>query len=389
MQRLNFSFLRPLLVLCCLVPAGAENHFLRTLAETGGGVVVAYGTEATSREAATIIRDEIRTLDGHETWDNLVPGAEFDARDFKERGQTHIIAVGRLADNAALRQKDRLPAWWLDRDWYYSQYDYALHLLPYQAKTGFVAAGYGEWESGTDGVGYICVRRSRYFMEWFVRSKYPAFEPDNKAQWDKEIKPPFYPKDTPMRLMVTVTGSGGAGVKAAAEAFARNGLLHGAVLGGSAGAAAGPGMTTLSADQYARSLPFTAPASDNDAACTYLGWLLPSAFFYNGFVHDMGVKPKQMYRLKYNPGFSISNFWTTPHRRAGQFEVCVLLFDSPDQARTAEQTIAAVAAGKEYADRITGLTVVRDGAVVCVESIPGAAGEELVHGVLRSVKESL
>jgi len=120
-----------------------------------------------------------------------------------------------------------------------------------------------------------------------------------------------------------------------------------------------------------------------------MGWLLPSAFFYNGFVHDMELRPSQMYRLKYKPGFSISNFWTTPHRRAGQFEVCVLVFDTPTEAQTAEQNIASVAADKEYADRITGLTVVRDGRVVCVESIPGAGGEELAKKVLSAAKESL
>ena len=378
---------------------GAPSSFLRTLAETEGGVTIVYGTRAASREAAHVLRDAIRRLPGQGNWDNLLSAEQFDEQSYQKTGPTHVIAVGTLWDNVALRGRDWLPTWWLDRDWYYQEYDFALTPeqigLPYQRKSGFMAAGYGQWPKGESRIGYVEVDRSPYFMEWMVRSRLDRLVPKEKRSGDgfyeavtklKEIKSPTYPHDFPLRLLVRITGSGDEGVLAAARAFAERGLLGGAVLADGAKADDGPTMFTLPQERYADRLPSKPPAGAE--GYTYLGWLLPSAFQYDGFVFESGVRPRMMYRLKYKPPFGITNFWTTPHRRAGQFEICIVVFDSPDEAAKAEKGLIESLEGREAfkAGRITGFHTARRDHVLFTESLPEPAGKALLDACVGGWK---
>ncbi len=393
-QQMPFSLAAKALAVIALTVLGAGvkaatvNPFLETLVKTEGGVTIAYGTGPQSREAAEIILAAARTVPGAESAVRLQPAAEFDAADFRVTGVTHVIAVGTLADNVVLQGRNWLPTWWLDRDWYYSEYKYAVppgQALPYQPTTGFAVAGFGEWPKGDERIGYVEIDRSEYFMEWLVRGRYEkaAGGPivnGNHPSWGKlnKVTSPTYPTDFPLRLMVRVTGSGGAGVLAAAKAFAADGLLNGVVLAG-AKADAGPPMFTLTAARYATALPVTPPMQVE--GYTYQGWLLPSAFEYDGFRNDSGVAPRTMYRLKYKPGFGITNFWTTPHRRASQFEICVASFATAEEAETArrglEKTLAATPGGKE--GKITGFSMVVKGSRLFLESLPEPVGKAILE----------
>ena len=367
--------------------------FLETLVKTEGGVTIVYGTGRRSEEAAMLIYRAAREIPGSRKAVRYMTAKDFDASHFRFTGTTHVIAVGTLADNVVLQGRNWLPTWWLDRDWYYKEYEYAVppeKALPYQPTSGFVVAGFGEWPSGEQRIGYIEVDRSEYFMELMVRGRYEEvaggpIRNGNHPSWWKlnKVTSPTYPNDFPLRLMVRITGSGGAGVAAAARAFVEDDLLGGAVVAGDAKADDGPVMFTLPAARYAASLPFAPPKGAN--GCTYQGWLLPSAFEYDGFRRDAGVAPRIMYRIKYKPEFGITNFWTTPHRRAGQFEVCVVYFASADEAGKArkalEQTLADTPGGKE--DKITGFHIAVSGSALVLESLPEPAGKAILDQYLR------
>ena len=135
----------------------ATNPFLETLVKTEGGVTIAYGTGQRSEEAAMLIFQAARAISSAEKSVKIMKAAEFDASHFRFTGTTHVIAVGTLADSAVLQGRNWLPTWWLDRDWYCNEYKYAVQpekALPYQPKSGFVVAGFGEWPKGDERIGY-------------------------------------------------------------------------------------------------------------------------------------------------------------------------------------------------------------------------------------------
>ncbi len=384
-------------------PETPVGSFLPCLLGTKGGVVVAFGSTDASRAAAVVLRDAIRRIPGHSDWDGILPAAEFDAKDFAVTGQTHVIAVGTLWDNEVLRGRSWLPTWWMDFDWYQNKYEFALSPadmgLPYQYKTGFMAAGFGAWPKGQTGVGLVEVDRSHLFMEWMVRSRLDRLTTDKQRkdprqnyyrqmQALKDVRTPTYPTDVPLRLLVRVTGSGPAGVLAAARAFAERGMLNGVVLTAGAAASAAPEMFALTGSRYRKQLPFEPPAGSN--GYTYMGWLLPSAFQYDGFAFETEIRPKQMWRLKYRPDFGITNFWTTPHRRASQFEIVILEFADVAEAKTAAAAVMKSLKTRNGAkkNRITGLNQTRRGNVVFVESLPEPAGKDLLARCVAAWKEA-
>jgi hypothetical protein len=369
--------------------SSAKQPFLNSLLQTEGGVTIVYGTGAGSEEAAMLIYKAAKTLPGASKQLRYMKAEEFDASHFNFTGTTNIIAVGTLADNAVLQGRNWLPTWWLDRDWYYTKYKYAVQpdkALQYQPTSGFVAGGFGEWPKGEERIGYIEVDRSAYFMEWMVRSRYEEaadgpIKNGNHPAWNKlnKVTAPTYPNDFPLRLMVCVTGSGKAGVLAAARAFTEQQLLSGVVIADGATADSGPTMFTLPSSRYAVKLPFVPPTGTK--GFTYQGWLLPSAFEYDGFRHDAGVSPNIMYRMKYKPDSGITNFWTTPHRRASQFEISVVECANAEDAQKAktnlEQTLANTPGGKE--GKITGFNMVAVGKMLLLESLPEPGGKELLE----------
>lgn len=395
MQKPNLSFLQPLLLLCCLAPVHAQNHFLRTLAETDGGITIAYGTSPASLTAANIIRDAIRTLPAQSSWNNMRPAAEFDADTFPVTGQTHVIAVGTLRDNVVLQGRHWLPTWWMDRSWYFGEYDYRLAPerigIPYQPTEGFMFAGYGEWPATEERIGYIEVDRSPLFMEWMVRTRVDSVIAEGKKGLAvRGVKGPTYPTDFPLRLICRITGSGDAGVIEAARAFAQEGLLGGVVLADGAQAASGPPLFTLPQSRYAASLPFTPPDDIEGYRC--IGWLLSDAFLYDGFLDAAGVAPDIMYRVKYLPDFGITNFWTSPHRRATQFEVAVCRFSSAADASTAKTNLLGTLGESPnfQSGRISGFNVETVGTVLFMESLPelpNEAGAKVVDAFVNEVGE--
>lgn len=371
----------------------APQPFLDTLVQTSGGVTIAYGTDPGSEEAALLIYKAAQAIPGARQQIRYMKAEEFDASHFRFTGVTHVIAVGTLADNVVLQGRNWLPTWWLDRDWYYTKYKYAVQpdkALSYQPTTGFIAAGFGEWPKGEGRVGYIEVDRSAYFMEWMVRNRYEevAGGPIKNyihENWRKlnTVTTPTYPNDFPLRLMVCITGSGKAGVLAAARAFTEEQLLGGVVLADGAAADPGPTMFTLPTARYASKLPFVPPTGVK--GFTYQGWLLASAFEYDGFRHDAGITPHIMYRLKYKPDSGITNFWTTPHRRASQFEICVVECATPEDALKARQslqeTLANTPGGKE--GKITGLNMATVGKMLLLESLPEPGGQALLDQYIK------
>lgn len=361
-----------LLILASLSVASshAATPFLKTLAESPGGVVVAYGDTTASQNAANLIRNAIRSIPGQASWDNLQAASTFDSQDRSVTGGSHVIAVGLLSDNVVLQGRGQLPTWWMDRDWYHSQSNESLSPqelgVPYMPTTGFVVGGFGEWLNSSK-VGYVEVDRSHLFMEHMVRER----------NFVRGSMSPSYPMNFPLRLIVRVTGSGGDGVIAAANAFANDGLLNGVVLNGAV-ADTRPEMFALTADRYETGLPLTPP--DNIDGYRYQGWLLPSAFEYDGFAKDARIKPVQMYRIKYKPNFGITNFWTSPHRRASQFEVCLAYFNSASDAQIAKDNLA-----DRYEDEktptprkgefalLTSFNMQVKGSVLVLESLPPTA----------------
>lgn len=373
--------------------AAADPVFLKHLVDTDGSVVVAYGSDEASRKAAEHVGAAIRRLPGQAEWNGLVAAEAFDAEPYTKTGQCHVIAVGTLWDNPVLRGRSWLPTWWMDYEWYSTEYRFSLSPeemeVPYQPQSGFMAAGFGAWPKGEDGVGLVEVDRSHLFMEWMVRSRLDRLttEKDRKNPQKsyyhemkalKDVKGPTYPTDVPLRLLVRVTGSGPAGILAAAKAFAEEGMLGGVVLAPGTRAEAAPEMFTLTAERYRKRLPFLPP--QESGGYRYMGWLLPSAFQYDGVAFETEIRPKQMWRLKYQPDFGITNFWTTPHRRASQFEIVILEFPTRAIAAKAEEELMQSLTTRTGAKkkRITGLNHLRQGTVLLIESLPEPAGEQLL-----------
>jgi hypothetical protein len=373
----------------------ASTPFLETLLTTEGGVVVAYGTDATSRRAARIVRTAIRSVPGQESWDGMRQAASFDAEKPSVTGQTHIIAVGTMRDNVLFSGRHMLPAWWLDRTWYHQEYEYAVpaeEALEYMPTRGFVAGGFGEWAEEQRGIGYVEIDRSFYFMEWMIRQRLGDYSGDRRRR-DlvhalRHVKEPTYPKDFPLRLFVTITGSGGPGVVAAARAFAERGMLNGVVLAEGASADTKPKMFTLPPARYLSRLPFKPPEGAD--GYQYQGWLLADAFQYDGFTHDAGVEPELMLRIKYKPPFGITNFWSSPHRMASNFEVCALRFASAGEARRAREGLrgALEDVPRRKPGRVKGLTILLEGRYLYMESIPEPAGERILKRMVSSISHT-
>lgn len=191
--------------------ADPDRSPVRSIAPANGGVTLVVGTSPGSPQAAQIIADAIRAIPGQQAWSNVKAAAAFDAEDRNVTGTTHVIAVGTLRDNVVLRGRDWLPTWWIDRDWYFNEYDQSISMaqfdIPFEARSGFIAAGFGDWHQGDGRIGVIEVERSPLFMEWMVRNRY---DPDK--DWDTVgMTSPSYPKQFPMLLLTRISGSGDAG----------------------------------------------------------------------------------------------------------------------------------------------------------------------------------
>ena len=371
---------------------------LKLLAETPGGVTVAAGSRAASRRAAGIVRDAIEALPGAKGSVRLVDGAVFDAQECDVTGTTHVIAVGTVWDNPVLHNRMWLSAWWLDRTWYREKYPEPVspeHALPYMPTEGFIAGGFGEWPGGETRIGYVEVDRSAYFMEWMMRGRFDALKKKRPGEYNgneywyawnniKTVTSPTYPRDFPLRLVVRVTGSGDEGVLAAAEAFANRGMLSGVVLAKGARPDDAPPMIALPRYRYVTRPPFAPPA--DVAGYTYQGWLLTDAFQYDGFARDARVHPVVMLRLKYAPPAGITNFWTSPHRQASQFEVCAIKFRNSGDARKGyEALMASLERTRGHRQgRVKGLNAVVVGGKLYVESLP-ERGEDAGRKVLQAV----
>ena len=390
-------------------PPYLDSPFLKTLVTTTpNGVVIAYGTNASSLTAANIILGAIQRIPGYSTWRNMMPAATFDGQNFTNTGQTHVIAVGTLADNVVLQGRTWLPTWWMDWGWYATSFPLGMPQselgLAYQPTNGFMAAGFGYWPAGTQGVGLVEVDRSHLFCEWVVRSRMnqvagmslPGTGNDVRAGMANVVNNlpnagavgdaasftsvyPVYPKNFPLRLIVRITGSGEAGVMAAATAFANQQMVNGVVLASGTTAGMGPPQATLSTNRYATQLPFTPPASAPGGS-TYVGWLLPDAFEYDGLLYDAGVSPVQMFRVKYMPASGITSFWTTPQRRAGEFEIACLKFATAAAATQAASAInSAVENLQPYKlGSINNWGVAVNGPDVYLRSMVGSDGAQLL-----------
>jgi hypothetical protein len=340
----------------CVATRAAEARGLISVIAPDAVVAVGDHASGAERQAAALIAQALRSAGGPA--DNLRSAEAIDRPEaVEEIGRRHVIVVGTVASNPALRHYPG--QWFLDRDAYYAGvyaggYDPAQGqprqpVRTWQPVTGFFVGGFGTFRSGGADVGYIECDRSEYFMQ--ARSR--AGDAGKPA-----------PARIPLRLMVRVTGSSPAGVLAAARAFVNNDLLCGVVTVRPLlinrypwfRAQKRTGLALRSAD-LALDLPVEAPRGvirgTQGRSLTYLGWVMADAAQYDGFLQQTGVAAARMWRVKYIPETGITNFLTSPHRMNTVYEL--LIVDLPlEQDRAAvlkalKATQPFTLAGKTFA----------------------------------------
>jgi len=320
---------------CCAARAADARGLISVIARDA---IVAVGDRATGpeRQAADLIAHALRQAGGPEN--NLRSAEAIDRPDaVEETGRRHMIVVGTVASNPALRHYPG--QWFLDRDAYYSgvygggydptQGQPRRPVRAWQPVTGFFVGGFGTFRSGGPDVGYLECDRSEYFME--ARSRAGDAAKPAAAR-------------IPLRLMIRVTGSSPAGVLAAARAFVNNDLLCGVVTVRPLlinrypwfRAQKRSGLTVKSAD-LALDLPTEAPRGvlpgTEGRSLAFLGWVMADAAQYDGFLQQTGVAAQRMWRVKYIPETGITNFLTSPHRMNTVYELLIVDLP-PEQDRT-------------------------------------------------------
>ena len=239
-------------------------------------------------------------------------------RDLNRTAFHHLVLVGTYSDNVVLRQQWGHDA--LDRPAFLRE-----KALPTDAPrppfyagvptTGFYVFGFGTFTK--PGTGYLESGRNDLYLVPHALNT---------------------PQQPPYRIRVNITGNDATGVARAAAAFLR-GELNG-VLPAPEEALPAPGDAfRLARDRYGAELPAWTPTAG------LLGWTQPNATEYAGFLQASGQAATLLWRAKYLPTAGVTDFDSSPHRRASADELLIARMPSADAARQAvagfEQTLAA------------------------------------------------
>ena len=145
---------------------------------------------------------------------------------------------------------------------------------------------------------------------------------------------------TPYRIRINVTGSDSAGVARAARVFLQAGLLGGVIPADDEQIPTEGDALLLARERYTYELPAFFPRK------ALLGWTLPDATEYAGFLQASGQPARRIWRAKYVTDAGISGFDTGPDRRATANELFVAEMASAEAAAQAVDGLAKTLSGK-------------------------------------------
>ena len=148
------------------------------------------------------------------------------------------------------------------------------------------------------------------------------------------------PQKPPYRIRINITGSDSAGVARAARVFLQTGLVGGVIPADDEQIPAKGDALLLARERYAYELPAFIPRK------AMLGWMLPDATEYAGFLQASGQAARRIWRVKYVAGGGISGFDAGPDRRATANELFVAEMASAEAAAQAADGLARSLSGK-------------------------------------------
>jgi hypothetical protein len=281
--------------ICILLCAQGRADLLSVIAPDA---LVVAGSKAAPQElgVAREISEALRAAGGPS--DNFA--LDQDVRDSLElAGYRHLILVGTHESNSALAKCWGHFAAYPSAPW---------RTRPAPTDTFFVF-GFGDFRG--DDVG--------------------AVECDQNPYWRKVISVGL--PDPGFRLLVRLTGSGPAGVCAAARAFLDCRLLGG-VLPGASGWESVSDLWSICAAQADTKPPLFLTQAGVETAqhrIEYVGWLMPDSTVYAG-LRELGVEPARVHRAKYVTEQGLCKFDAAFHRRASANELLAVLAPSPEDA---------------------------------------------------------
>lgn len=329
-------------------------------------VVVGKGAPACERQAAETIAAALRAAGGPAK--NLLDD-EMALGDLNRSAFHHLILVGTYRSNVLLRQQ--WGHWSIDREAFHREHavsDDALKSPFYKGapRSGFFIFGFNTFHQA--GTGVLESGRNDLFL---VPHAINAPE-----------KPAY-------KISIHITGVGSSGVTRAAEAFLRDGLLGG-VLPAPEETLPGQGDAFLLAkEKYASRLPTWVPNKQ------LLGWTQPNATEYAGFLQASGQEARRIWRVKYLPVGGITDFASSPQRRATANELWIAQLASPKAAQAAvagliktlssgpqKMAFKAAKLGGNAAQQAGDFHVAANAAWLFMESLPEPQGSQVLAAAL-------
>ena len=279
-------------------------------------VIAGKGAPDSERQAAATIATAMRAAGGPA--DNLLDD-ETALLQLNRTAFHHLILVGTYSSNELLRQQ--WGHWSIDRQAFQREHaisDDALKTPFYKGapQSGFFIFGFGTFHHV--GTGLIESGRNDLFLV--------------PAAIDAPKKPDY-------KISVHITGVGSDGIARAAVAFLSQGLLNGVLPApGEAIPELGDAFV-LGKNKYASQLPAWTPKE------RLLGWIQPDATDYAGFLQASGSPARQVWRAKYLPASGITDFGSSPQRRATANELWIAQLDTPAAAQSAVEGLIKTLSG--------------------------------------------
>ena len=269
-------------------------------------VVAGKGAPASEREAAETIAAALRAAGGPSG--NLLDD-ETALGDLNRSAFHHLILVGTYRSNALLRQQ--WGHWSIDREAFHREHVVSDDVLPapfYEGapQSGFFIFGFNTFHHA--GTGVLESGRNDLFLV--------------PHAIDAPRKPNY-------KISIHITGVDCSGVTCAAAAFLREGLLSGVLPSPEETLPANGDAFVLGKEQYVSRLPAWVPNEQ------LFGWTQPDATEYAGFLQASGQTAQRIWRAKYLPAAGITDFDSSPQRRATANELWIAQLASPEVAQAA------------------------------------------------------
>ncbi len=316
--------------LLALVACGAS--WGDVLDEIAPAAVVCIGKDAPDeeREAANLICQALR---GRSESVRLLTDEEVLGKPPAESGRWHVIAVGRATTNKVLLT---YPSYWaLDRELHYAPLG-NMPAAPFTETRGFYVGGFGYFFPGRD-VGFVEFDRSPLYAEMIL-----------SLRAEKEISAEDAP---PLRFLIRITGSTPNGVLLGAKRFVETRMLYGVAIGPPRWPRSHD-LWNLDDENIKPDVPawvpkgeygFSGRGSSDEAAVSFLGWLMVDRMMYAGFLELIGCQPVQMWRAKYRTQAGLNEFNRSPHHRASGNELLIVKLSSSDEATKALEKLGGTA----------------------------------------------